>query len=132
MLADTDRLDILEVVARADDAATRRDADAYVGYFTDNAVLDGDKGEHRGKDQLRQSVNPIWASEGPMRTHCTLNAVVDEVEGDTDRAVVTSLLMIVRNDPPPSVASLSFITQQLTRVDSRWLIERRSVRSGAK
>lgn len=28
--------------------------------------------------------------------------------------------------------SLSFITQQLTRVDSRWLIERRSVRSGAK
>jgi ketosteroid isomerase-like protein len=104
MPADTDRLDILDVAARADDAATRRDADAYVGYFTDDAVLEGDKGEHRGKDQLRQSVNLIWDSEGPMSTHCTMNAVVDEVDGDTDRAIVTSLLMILRNESPPSVA----------------------------
>jgi hypothetical protein len=67
-----------------------------------------------------------------MSTHCTLNAVVDEVEGDADRAVVTSLQMNLGDDSPPSVVSLSFITQQLTRVDSRWLIERRSVRSGAE
>ncbi len=59
MLTGTDRLDILDVVARADDAATRRDADAYVAFFTDDAVLDGDKGEHRGKERLRQSVGPI-------------------------------------------------------------------------
>jgi hypothetical protein len=52
-----------------------------------------------------------------MSTHCTLNAVVDEVEGDADRAVVTSLLMNLGDDSPPSVVSLFFITQQLTRVD---------------
>ena len=66
-----------------------------------------------------------------MSTHCTMNAVVDEVDGDTDRAIVTSLLMILRNESPPSVASLSFITQHLTRVGSRRLIERRSARSDA-
>jgi hypothetical protein len=45
-----------------------------------------------------------------MSTRCTLNAVVDDVEGDADRAVVTSLLMILGDDSPPSVVSLSFIT----------------------
>lgn len=131
MLVDTDRSDILEVVTRADDAATRPDADAYVAFFTDDALLDGDKGEHRGKERLRQSVGPIWESEGPTSTHCTLNAVVDGVDGEPDRAVVTSQLMILRNESSASIASLSFITQHLVRVDSRWLIERRSVRSGA-
>ncbi len=126
----SDRLDILEVVARADDAATRRDADAYLAFFTDEAVLDGDKGEHRGKERLRQSVGPIWESEGPVSTHVTLNAVVEGVEGSPDRAVVTSRLMILRNESPVSIASLSFITQHLVRVGPQWLIERRSVQSG--
>ena len=44
MLTPEDRLDILEVVSRADDAATRRDADAYVTLFTEDAILDGQKG----------------------------------------------------------------------------------------
>jgi ketosteroid isomerase-like protein len=129
MLTTTDRLDILEVVARADNAATRRDVDAYVSFFTDDAVLDGEKGEYRGKNRLHESVGPIWTSEGPMSTHVTLNAVVDGVEGHPDRAIVTSLLLILRNTPPASISSLSFITQYFLRVDSRWLIERRSVRS---
>jgi ketosteroid isomerase-like protein len=132
MPSTSDRLDILEVVARADNAATGRDADAYVSFFTDDAVLDGDKGEHRGKERLRESVGPIWASEGPMSTHVTLNAVVNEVNGDPDRAVVKSQLMILRNESRVSIASLSFITQHLVRVGSHWLIERRSVRSGPR
>jgi hypothetical protein len=33
-LSDADRLAILEVVTRADNAASRRDADAYVALFT--------------------------------------------------------------------------------------------------
>jgi ketosteroid isomerase-like protein len=130
MLTDTDRLNILDVVTRADDAATRRDSDAYVAFFTDDAVLDGDKGEHRGRERLRQSVGPIWESEGPMSTHCSLNAVVEGVEGDPDGAIVTSLLMILRNNETPvAIANLSFITQHLVRTGSRWLIDHRSVRS---
>ena len=131
MLTATDRLDILEVVSRADDAATRRDADAYVTFFTNNALLDGDKGEHRGTEQLRQAVGPIWESEGPGSTHCTLNAVVAGLDGDPDHAIVTSQLMIVLNDTQLSIASFSFITQHFVRAAIDWLIERRSVRSTA-
>lgn len=129
MLTVTDRLDILEAVVRADNSATHRDVDTYVSFFTDDAVLDGDMGEYQGKERLRQSVGPIWESEGPQSIHATVNAVVDGVEGDPHRAVATSLLMIIRNESPDSISSLSFITQHLIKVDSRWLIERRSVRS---
>jgi ketosteroid isomerase-like protein len=126
----TDRLDILEVVTRADNAASRRDADAYISFFTVDAVLDGEKGEYRGRERLRGSVGPIWESEGKSSTHITVNAVVDGVEGDPDRAIVTSLLLILRNEPV-SILSLSPITQYLVRVNSHWLIERRSVQSVA-
>ncbi len=129
MLTAVDRLDILDVVTRADDAATRRDADAYVAFFTNDAVLDGDKGDHRGKERLRQSVVRIWESEGSMTTHCTMNAVINRIDDDTNRAVVRSQLMILRNESPVTIASLSFITQHLVRMGSQWFIERRSVRS---
>jgi ketosteroid isomerase-like protein len=129
MLTTSDRLDILEVVARADSAATRRDASAYVSFFTDDAVLDGEKGEYRGKELLRQSVVPIWMAEGPMSTHVTLNTVVSGVEHHPDRAIATSQLKILRNESPVSIQNLSFITQHLVKVSSHWLIERRSVRS---
>ena len=40
-LSAADRLAILDVITRADEAASRRDADAYVALFTEDAVLDG-------------------------------------------------------------------------------------------
>jgi ketosteroid isomerase-like protein len=122
-----DRLDILQVLARADTAATRRDAEGYVALFTDDAVLDGAKGVHRGKERLRESVGPIWVSEGPESVHLTLNAVVDPVEGHPDRAVATSVLLILSGGAPMSVLSVSAIVQHLVRVGSDWKIERRSV-----
>jgi hypothetical protein len=130
VLTVSDRLDILETVTRADNAATLRDTETYISFFTDDAILDGEKGEYRGKEQLRDSVDPIWKSEGTSSTHVTVNAVVDGVESDPDRALVTSVLLILRNETM-SVLSLSFITQHLVRVHSQWLIERRSVQSAA-
>jgi ketosteroid isomerase-like protein len=127
-LSTEDRLDILQVLARADTAATRRDADEYVALFSDDAVLDGAKGEHRGKDLLRQSVGPIWASEGPTSVHLTLNAVVDPVAGQPDRAVATSVLVILSGEAPMSVHNVSTIIQHLVKVGPNWRIERRSVR----
>jgi hypothetical protein len=61
-----------------------------------------------------------------------LNAIVDAVDDDSDRAIVTSNLIVVGNDSPVTIASVSFITQQLVRIESQWFIERRSVRSGLK
>jgi hypothetical protein len=113
----SDRLDILEVLARAETAATVRDADAYVGLFTEDAVLDGAQGVHIGKEALRQVVGPIWASEGPATFHLLLNAVIDQASCDSDDVVATSVLLIVRQGALPQIQHVSEITQQLKRVD---------------
>jgi ketosteroid isomerase-like protein len=128
-LATSDRLDILEVLTRAEMAATARDADAYVELFTDDAVLDGAQGVHRGKQALLQAVGPIWAGEGSATFHLLLNAVIDRVNADCDEAIATSVLLIVRQGAPPQVLHVSEITQELKRVAGNWKIARRSVKA---
>ena len=44
---------MLEIITRADDAASRRDADGYVALFTEDAMLDGTQGRHAGRQALR-------------------------------------------------------------------------------
>jgi ketosteroid isomerase-like protein len=119
-----DRLAILEVVTRADEAASRRDADAYVGLFTPDAVLDGTQGQHAGRAALRASVGPIWAAEGPATLHLTLNPVIDE---DGEEAVVRSVMLIIDPVPPVTIRAAAAITQRLRRDAGLWRITRRAV-----
>ena len=76
-LSAADRLAILDVITRADEEASRRDPDAYVALFTEDAVLDGTQGRDVGRKALRSGVGPIWAAEGPVTLHLTLNPVVE-------------------------------------------------------
>jgi hypothetical protein len=128
MLTASDRLDILDLLARVDSAATRRDVEAYVGFFTDRAKLDGLKGEQSGKAALRQGVGPVWQAEGTTSVHLTLNAVIDEIEGSPDRAVTTSTLVILRGSDL-GIAGVWTIVQHVVRAEGRWLIERRTVQA---
>jgi ketosteroid isomerase-like protein len=125
--ADSDRAEILDIVYRADRAATHRDADAYayVALFADDAVLDGAKGDHTGREAIRQTVGPVWASEGSASAHLTLNATIEAFDGDG--ATVRSMLLIVSPGPPPSILSVNEIEQTLVRSVTGWLITRRSV-----
>jgi hypothetical protein len=124
-LSAADRLDILDVVSRADSAATRRDAGAYVGLFTEDAVLDGSQGHHPAAT-LRSSVGPIWAAEGPATLHLTLNPVIDAGDGP-DEAVVQSTLLIVSPGQPIAIHTAAAITQVLRRIAGTWRISRRTV-----
>ena len=126
-LSAADRLDILDVVSRADWAASRRDADAYTGLFTDDAVLDGAQGHHEGKDALRASVGPIWAAEGPVSLHLTLSPVIEAGESGDGEAVARSVLLIVNPGPPPVIRTTVVITQRLRRAGGSWRISRRTV-----
>ena len=124
-LSAADRLEILDVVGRADAAATRRDADAYAALFTDDAVLDGSQGLHPAAG-LREAVGPIWAAEGATTLHLTLNPVVDA--GDApDEAVVSSVLLIVAPAAPITIITAAAITQKLRRSGDTWRISRRTV-----
>ncbi len=123
-----DRLQILELLTRADDAASRRDVETYLALFTDDASLEGDRGTHQGKAALSVAVPHVWESEDPNSRHLTLNPVVAAaVSGRDDLAVATSTLLIVTPGAPPVLASMSTITQLLARVDGAWRIQRRTV-----
>jgi uncharacterized protein (TIGR02246 family) len=124
-LSAADRLAILEVITRADDAASRRDADGYVALFTPDAVLDGTQGRHAGREALRAAVGPVWAAEGPVTLHLTLNPVIEPGPSD-DQATVRSVLLII--DPAAlAIRAAAAITQELRRAEGTWRIARRTV-----
>jgi ketosteroid isomerase-like protein len=123
-LSAADRLDILDLITRADDAATRRDADSYAALFTPDAVLDGTQGTHPAA-RLRDAVGPIWAAEGRASLHLTLNPVIAPGHS-ADEAVVTSILLIV--DPAAAaIRTTAAITQTVRRTGGTWRIARRTV-----
>ena len=122
----TDRLDILELLARADDAATRRDVAGYVACFTDDAVLDGGMGEHRGKATMERAVGPIWQAEGDTSVHLTTNAVIESDSASDDLTVAHSVLVILARDPA-IVHSISSITHHMVKGSGGWLVARRTV-----
>jgi ketosteroid isomerase-like protein len=129
-LSVADRLAILEIITRADEAASRRDADAYVALFAEDAVLDGTQGRHAGRAAMRASVGPIWAAEGPATLHLTLNPVIEPGPAG-DQAVARSVLLIIDPAAPPAIRAAAAITQELRRGDGSWRITRRTVAPAA-
>jgi hypothetical protein len=126
-LSSDDRLAIVDLVTRADAAATVRDVEGYLSCFTDDADLGGAKGDHHGKDGLRRSVGSIWAAEGDTTAHLCLNVVIDET-GDR-QAVVRSILLIVGAADPRTLVDLVAITQDVVKTGPDWKVSRRDVRN---
>jgi uncharacterized protein (TIGR02246 family) len=123
-----DQLKIQALVARADDAASNRDVPGYLELFTDDAILDGDKGTHQGKSALQDVVARVWASEGSATRHLTLNVVLDRMDGEPAIVVATSTLLIVSAGAAPALLTVSAISQQVVDVDGSWKIRRRTVK----
>ena len=123
-LPPADRLDILDVVTRADNAATGRDAAAYAALFTADAVLGGSQGTHPAAG-LREAVGPIWAAEGSPSLHLTLNPVIEVIT--SNEVIVTSVLLIVTPAAQIAIQTAAAITQTLRRTDDGWRISRRTV-----
>jgi ketosteroid isomerase-like protein len=128
VLSVTDRFEITELVTRADALATRRDAEGYAELFTEDAVLDGAEGFHRGTNRLRDDVGPIWSSEGDVSVHLTLNVEVNEVKDRDDSAIVNSVLVILAGDGATALRNVALIEQTVVRVRGSWKISRRTVR----
>ena len=129
-LSAVDRLDILELLAKADSAAGQRDAAAYIDLFVADAVLDGAQGRYEGRAAIAASVGPIWAREGSASAHLTLNAVLTS-NGDADHVVASSTLLIVAPGGAPgapgAVRGVAAITQHVVRTADGWRIARRTV-----
>jgi uncharacterized protein (TIGR02246 family) len=77
-LTAAESLEILELVARADDCATARDASAYAELFTEDGTITGVMRTVTGRAAIRDAVGAVWAAEPPETLHLTLNAKIDE------------------------------------------------------
>jgi ketosteroid isomerase-like protein len=126
-LSAEDRLTILDLVTRADDAATRRDRDVYLSLFTDDAVLDGTQGTYRGRAALDLGIRSVWTSEADATVHLTLNPYVDDAPDAADVAIVHSILLILSANRPGQLITVARITQHVRCRDGHWRIHQRTV-----
>jgi len=126
-LSAADRLDILDVLTRADAAASARDAAAYVALFAGDAILDGSQGTYRGTDAVARGLVAVWGAEPAGTLHLTLNLVIGTDPDSPDTAVARSVLLIIAPGPPPALVATAHITQHLRAGAGRWRITRRRV-----
>ena len=127
-LSAADRLDILDLITRADAAAGARDAAAYLALFTDEAALDGDQGTYHGREALRRGLAQVWGAEPAGTLHLTLNPVIDADPVSSAAAVARSVLLIIGPGAPPALAAAAHITQYVRRGADGWRITRPSVK----
>jgi hypothetical protein len=125
-LSATDRIEIDEVVRRADERATARDVDGYLALTTADMTLDGGKGTASGRENVRRAITAIWAAAPPCTRHLTTDVRIDATDGST--AEVRSTLSLVSGDEKnPVLGPVASIDQIVRRIDGRWLIARRTV-----
>lgn len=123
-LTASDSIAILQLIARADACASVRDADGYAALFTDDAVMDGDKGTAQGREPLRDAVARIWAAEPAGTLHLTLNAVLDESGA---QPAVDSVMLMVSGGSSPGVLGSARVRQTVRRTPGGWRISARAI-----
>lgn len=128
-IAAADRLDILDLVALADDRATHRDVDGYLALVTDDVLLDGGQETHRGHAALRQALPAVWGAEPSGSRHLSTTVSVRAGERP-DEATVHATLLIASGEPP-AIHAVVEVEQEVRKADGRWLIARRTLRANA-
>jgi len=121
-----DRLEMLQAIARYNRAADERDVEAYVAEFTQDGVIEGHMTTAPGRDGLRADLPGLFAMEGTLKRHLSVNHVVSG-DGDGDAATVRSMLLVVEGEGEPEVVATAQITDDMRRVDGRWLVARHHV-----
>lgn len=132
-----DRAEIEDLMARYLFAIDYFDWDAYIATFAPDAELEFASGTYRGHAEIREAVTRF--SEGIGRfyhtedgqpaklRHVVLQSAV-RVEGD--RAWATTLWVEMANNGPADemkMGTYGIYEDQFSRLDGRWLIQRRRV-----
>jgi ketosteroid isomerase-like protein len=123
-LSGDDRLELLQLVARADNCATARDAAGYVALFTEDGAMLGAMGEAHGRAALGKAVAEVWAREPPGTLHLTLNAVVDDA---TPEMSVSSVMLMVAAGASPAMLGAVRVRQAVRRTADGWRITERRI-----
>jgi uncharacterized protein (TIGR02246 family) len=121
-----DSLEIMQLVARADNCATARDAEGYAELFTEEGVMTGGMGTARGRAALRDAVTAVWTAEPPRTLHLTLNVTIEESGSDP---TVTSVMLMVTREAKPAVLGSSLVRQVVRRTADGWRIASRDIQA---
>jgi uncharacterized protein (TIGR02246 family) len=123
-LTPTDSLEIMQLVTRADNCATARDASGYAELFTDDGTMTGDMGRAQGRAALRHAVAGVWEAEPARTLHLTLNVTIDESGPDP---TVTSVMLMVTRDAKPDVLGSALVRQVVRQTAKGWRIASREI-----
>ena len=116
-----DRLGIMEVVARYNLAADEKDVESTLLHYAENGQIEGFYSTGRGKEAMRRDLPAIFEGEGTLKRHLAPNLLID---GDGENARVSYVLLVVEGEERPMVGATAWITDEMTKVDGRWLISR--------
>jgi uncharacterized protein (TIGR02246 family) len=123
-LTAAESLEIMQLVARADDCATSRDAEGYALLFTADGAMTGGMGSATGRDALRDAVAAVWAKEPERTLHLTLNVTIDDSGTDP---VVTSVMLMVTREAAPRVLGSAIVRQVVRLTPEGWRIASRQI-----
>jgi len=129
-LSADDRLAIMDLIARYAYTLDSGDLDGYVNNFAPDGVLFE---SHRGQDQIREYVSKLMVQgrAGPLPNgdvayrHFVGAPVID---GDASRATVHSYLLWVNMGSDPPVSSAAEYTDDVIKLNGRWVFQSRSLR----
>ena len=116
-----DRLAIMDVVARYNIAADEKDVEATLKHYTEDGQIEGFYSTGKGKEAMRRDLPTIFEGEGTLKRHLAPNLVI---EGDGEGAQVRYVLLVVEGEEQPMVGATARITDEMRKVDGRWLISR--------
>lgn len=121
-----DRIEILELAHRYNDAVDAHAADAWTDTLTEDGVVESPFGNPRGRAALHAWISGVIASLTTGTRHLSLNAIVDEGPGVGTATMRSSYLVLGKDQAPPTIGATGGYVDRLRKVDGRWRFEHRT------
>lgn len=133
----TDRLEILDLLARVVHTGDSGDLDTYATLLADDVVWAMPGVEHRGRDAVLDGIRARHAAgtSGPRSgTRHVLTTTMIDLDGDHAHATSTWLLVGAddTSDGAPVLRRVGTYHDDLRRVDGRWLLAARRILFGTR
>jgi hypothetical protein len=143
MLTAEDRLDLMDVIARYNNASDDHAIESFLAEFTEDARFVGgisseERGEPRfsysvggkdatagGKEGLRQVLPGIFAGHGTRKRHLATNFVYRTL--DQGRVAVDYVLFVLEAEASPRLVASAWVTSRFRREGGRWLVEEHAI-----
>lgn len=120
-----DRLDIMQLGARFDNALDAEDVGKFVGVFVPDGVLAGFWGESRGAAEIAGAFHFMLGTFAKGRRHCVAN---QEVEVNGDRATMVSYQTVFDQQTLSLIGTATF-RDELVRDSQGWKFSRRTLKA---